>query len=181
MLRNTVLALCCLLFGCAAPTVSTGYVLGMSKGKGLVIMSLSQVNSPQLSFPPIVVNYRRIGDSHPVGDGLIVGKGGLIIDGENWTRLHVFELEEGQYEFHKIWAGKPGTGMSYYANMPFSAQFTVKAGRATYAGMLEFQVSSSERYATRVADMRDRDIAIVLKERPLISKDKIDYLIFHGQ
>jgi hypothetical protein len=181
MIRTTILALCCLLTACGTPTVSKDYDLAKSANKGLVIMSLSQVNMTIATYPAIIVNYRPVGARPMIEKRLVADEGGLVLDSRQWTRLHVFELEEGEYEFYRFWAGGLGTGRDYITNLPDTARFSVKAGRATYAGMLEFEVSSDRRFNTNVVDKRERDIPVFVKEWPTIPVNRIDYQLFRMQ
>jgi hypothetical protein len=154
------------------------YTLDQKKGKGLVIMSLRQVNAPGLAFPPLVVNYRKIGDLIDIDNGLFADRGGIPIHGNESIRLHAFELDPGEYEFHKVWAGAPGVGTTFSSIKPFAARFKVESGRAVYAGMLEFRVWSSSNYSVHVIDRQDRDLGVFAENWRAVPRDRIDVKLF---
>mgnify|MGYP003624356822 CR=1 FL=1 len=118
------------------------------------------------------------------GDRRIVVKGPNSIEPldlrEDATagRVTSLRLPAGAYEFY-TWALKDPAGQSggteYGPQRPFSYQFVVKPGRATYIGQLDLHLSEWKTQKITVEDRRERDLALLRKKVPSIGETLVAF------
>ncbi|HEY6138148.1 MAG TPA: hypothetical protein VI670_10340 [Thermoanaerobaculia bacterium] len=162
---------------CVTPPTTRNYQLRPGSGKGLVVVSLSQ------PYDEMTWMYRNIAEAKPSRDyndnfittANLLGHP-LVRYGD--TTLHPFELQAGEYEFFR-WAGpevgSPRAPVAFY-DVPvgdFSIKFRCIADQVTYIGNLQLEFTSDGKFALRVRDMQERDIAELIKAYKNIRPDTI--------
>lgn len=186
-----------ILSGCTTFNVDQDYTLDPNRAEGLAVVSLSQEGLDSGENP--TWRYRRLDKD---SDGFVLAHN--TRQPLDWDsppgRLVYIALPPGQYEFYQCgfarvrgggqyWTigpgGAPTNSNSLYSSFntptydnfkaePFSVQFEVKPGKATYIGNLHLVWQEDrKRGEVQVRDRAERDIDLLKRRLPENSFDEI--------
>jgi|Deesub1362B_J571_1020462.scaffolds.fasta_scaffold28447_1 hypothetical protein len=167
------------LCGCTSLlNIPSDYQLDPSSGDGVAVFSVSERCPSTMS-----IIFRAHG--HAFDEGMTLDQSKAMRPAPlQWQcgRVVIRRLRAGPYEFESFILTRAVPGVSHVKPAkPFLIPFTVTAGKATYLGHLNFDISlSSATYRLDIEDARTRDIALLKQHATHIADEDIVYDVITG-
>lgn len=172
-MRQSLLLILVLLVSACAP-MAQPQDPSSRPDQGLLVVSMRFSSNALTADSSTITNwaslrYTRAGAALPqFSNGFVSSRDARIaIDGEKFARLNVVPLTAGEYSFDQVEVA------GLVAKLDPAPRFTIKAGRATYLGMVEVRVRGFE-YRLNPSDEQARDIPLLLKHWPAVKRESID-------
>jgi len=125
---------------------------------------VSRVTSSTAEDRRIVVKGPGSGERLDLREGAMTGRVASMLLPAGSYELYTWALKEP--------AGQNG-GTEYGPQRPFSYQFVVTPGRATYIGQLNLHLNDGKMQKITVEDRRERDLALLKKKVPSIGAAQV--------